>query len=362
MKKTALMILSLILSLLLISGCAPSAQQNVDATPAPAVEATPDAVEPTPDTSATPAPAQTTAAERDRLNVIALKGPTGMGMVHLMQQAEMDATSVDYHIELASAPDEISGKLITGEMDIAAAPINLASVLYNKTEGKTVLIAINTMGVLYILDANDEIKSMADLAGKKLYATGQASTPEYILNYLLEQNGLSGKVEIEYKTDHAELATLVAAGEVGLAMLPEPNVTAALMKNENLKVALDLTSEWNRVAGGTMLVQGCIVVRRDVLENNKQAVDTFLAEYAASTEFTNAQPQEAAKLIEQYGILGSAQAAERAIPQCHIVCITGEGMKNSAKSMLNMLFRADPKSVGGSLPEDDFYYTDTADA
>lgn len=310
----------------------------------------------TPVATATPAPAP--AEEKAKLSVAALKGPTGMGMVQLMQADEQGQTAVDYAVTLAATPDEISGKLISGEVDIAAAPINLAAALYNKTEGKVKIIAVNTLGVLYILENGDSIHSMADLVNVKLYATGQGATPEFVLNYLLEKNGVLGKVEANYMAEHAELAALLVSGEadVNVAVLPEPNVTVSLMKNKDLRIALNLTEEWNKVSGGTPLVQGCIVARSDVLEQQPEAVAKFLEEYAASTAFANEKVDEAAALMETYGILPSAAAAKAAIPNSNIVCITGADMKASAQNMLQVLFDADPKSVGGKLPDDAFYY------
>lgn len=339
--------LAVFLAAMLATGCvAPAAEP-------PASEALT-----TPVTTASPAPTPTPVPEKAKLNIAALKGPTGMGMVQLMQLGEQEQTAVDYTVTLAATPDEISGKLVTGDVDIAAAPINLAAALYNKTEGKVKIIAVNTLGVLYILENGDSVHSVADLANVKLYATGQGATPEYVLNYLLEKNGVLGKVETSYMAEHAELAALIASGEadVNVAMLPEPNVTVSLMKNKELRIALNLTEEWNKVSGGTPLVQGCILARTDVLEQQPEAVAAFLTEYAASTAFANEKVEEAAALMETYGILPSAAAAKAAIPNANIVCITGAEMKASAQAMLQVLFDADPKSVGGKLPGDDFYY------
>ncbi len=351
MKRNRLltMLVAAAMALMLLTGCAGETQPAATAAPAGA------AAEPAPASTQVPAEQP---AERSALNIVALKGPTGMGMVQLMQADENDETAVDYNITLAAAPDEISGKIVTGEVDIAAAPINLAAALYAKTKGEVEIVAVNTLGVLYILENGDTVKSIADLANKPLFATGQGATPEYIINYLLEKNGVAGKVNISYMTEHSELATLLTAGEGGVevAMLPEPNATTALLKNSGLRVALDLTDEWNKVSGGTQLVQGCIIARKEVIESNPEAVNTFLQEYAASTVFTNGQPDEAAALIESYGIMGSAAAAKAAIPNCNIVCITGADMKASASAMFEVLFDADAKSVGGALPGDDFYY------
>ncbi|MBE5784535.1 MAG: ABC transporter substrate-binding protein [Clostridiales bacterium] len=291
--------------------------------------------------------------EADPINIGALQGPTGMGMVTLMG----DEFHSKYNITIATAPDAIVGQIVSGELDIAAVPINLASTLYNKTEGNVMLIAVNTLGVLYVLEDGETVNSMADLAGKKLYATGQGSTPEYMLSYLLEANGLTDSVTVEYTAEHSELATLMAAGEATLGMLPEPNVTATMVKNDKLRVALDLTEEWKSVAG-IEPVQGCIVVRRDFFEENETAVRVFLKEYNAAVNYTNANQAETAKLMEQYGILPSAAIAEKAIDKCNIVCYRNNEMRLAAEGMLEVLFNANPKSVGGKLPGDDFYYVE----
>lgn len=277
----------------------------------------------------------------------ALKGPTGMGLAYMMQENNDTRT-----IELYDAPDQLTGKFISGEVDIAAVPINLASTLYNKTEGKAVMLCVNTLGVLYVLENGDTVHSVADLSGKTVYATGQGSTPEYILNYLLEKNGVTDAT-VEYVGEHAALASMLAAGEAGIGMLPEPNVSSVLLKSETARVALDMTEEWNKVSD-TKLLQGCYLANRDFYEAHPAAIQQFLTDYAASVEKVNSDAG-AAKVIADLGILGSEAIAKKAIPQCNIVCITGAEMKDSASAMLQILFDANPKSIGGKLPGDDLY-------
>ena len=292
-----------------------------------------------------------------KVRVAALKGPTGMGMAQLMDQAKHNSTQGKYEFTVAASPDEVVSAVASGSVDIAAVPINLAASLYAKTEGKVKLAAVNTLGVLYILENGDSVHSVADLKGKTLYATGQGSTPEYVLHALLEKNGLKAgeDVIIEYKAEHDELATLAASGEVALAMLPEPNVTAAMAKNGNLRIALDLTEQWEGLELGT-LVQGCIVVRDGFLQENPQAVQTFLTEYTASVDDVNGDPAAAGELVAAAGIMPQAALAAKAIPNCNIVCIQGDEMKAMAGSTLRVLFDANPKSVGGAMPDDGFYY------
>ena len=282
------------------------------------------------------------------LRIAALKGPTGMGLAYLMQEE-----SSAFSVELLDAPDVVTGKFINGEIDIAAVPVNLAAVLSNKTDGKAIMIAVNTLGVLYILENGETVHSMEDLAGKTLYATGQGSTPQYVLEYLLEQNGLKDQVTVEYIAEHATLAAMAASGEAPLAMLPEPNVSSVLLKNESERIALDLTSEWDAVSDAQLL-QGCYIVQRSVLESEPEAVRAFLSAAAESAARVNSEA-EAPALIAELGIVGSEAIAARAIPNCNIVCLTGEQMQEAAEAMLSVLFAANPKSIGGQLPDASFY-------
>ena len=292
----------------------------------------------------------------DSVRVATLMGPTGMGMAKLMDDAANGKTEGSYEFTVASAPDQVSSAVISGSVDIAAVPVNLASVLWNKTEGGVQVAAVNTLGVLYILENGDTVHSVADLAGKTLYATGQGATPEYVLNYLLTANGLDPETDltIEYVAEHTELATKMAAGEVVLGMLPEPNVTAALSGNPDLRIALDLTEEWDKVSDSA-LIQGCIVVNRQFAEDYPNAVETFLEEYRASVDFVNANPEDASALIESAGIVPKAAVALKALPNCNICLMTGDEMKTAVRQMLEVLCSADPKSVGGALPDEEFY-------
>lgn len=318
----------------------------------------------TEDPSAAPTGESGSAAAQDvTLNVAALKGPTGIGMVKLMQDAKNGESSNQYNFTLAGAPDEVTAKFIKGEFDIAAVPVNLAATLYNKMEGNVQVLAINTLGVLYILENGDTVHSIADLKGKTLYATGKGSTPEYILNYLLEKNGIDPEkdITIEYKSEHAELATLMASGEVSLCMLPEPNVTSVLRENSNVHRALNLTTEWEKatsqVGEDSTLAQGCIIVNKEFAQKNKQAVDTFLTEYQASVDYVTSSTVDASQLVEEFGIMPKALIAELAIPNCNIIFLEGDTMKETMQANLEVLFQANPKSIGGAMPGDDFYYS-----
>lgn len=303
-----------------------------------------------------------TQAEPVDVNVMALKGPTAMGMVKLMDDA--DSGNVDtenYSFEIAASADEVTPKLIQGETDIAAVPANLASVLYNKTEGQIQVLAVNTLGVLYIVENGDSIHSVSDLAGRTIYASGKGSTPEYALNFILEKNGLTPEtdVTIEWKSEHSECVSALAQDPEGIAMLPQPFVTTAQAKNPNLKVALDLTEEWDKVMENeetkSSLLTGVVVVRKEFAEENPEAVEDFMDRYADSVKYVNDNVEEAAKLVGNYDIV-TEDVAVKAIPECNIVCITGEDMKEQLSGYLAVLKDANPESIGGELPGDDFYY------
>ena len=301
------------------------------------------------------------ASADDALRVIALKGPTAMGMVQVMDRTDNGDLKDQYAFTIAAAIDEVTPQIAQGNVDIAAVPANLASVLYNKTEGSIQALAINTLGVIYIVENGDTVHSVEDLRGKTIYASGKGATPEYALNYILSGNGIDPEkdVTIEWKSEHAEcLQSLIASGE-GIAMLPQPFVTTAQTKLESLRVALDLTEEWDKLQEGveepSAMLTGVVVVRRAYAEEHPDKVAAFLEAYRASVEFVNTDLEGAAKLVGGYGIVPEAVAL-KAIPACNIVLIDGAEMQNKLGGYLSELFRQNPAAVGGKLPEADFYY------
>lgn len=285
------------------------------------------------------------------IRIAALKGPTGMGMVKLADKQNYP----NYTVSIEASPDALNPRIISGEVDVAAVPVNLASVLYNKLDGDISVLAVSTLGVLYVVEAGSEVNSVADLAGKTVYATGQGATPEYILNYLLDKNGVAGSVEVNYVGEHAALATMLADGSAEIGMLPEPNVTSTLAGNDNLRIALNLTEEWNKVCS-TELVQGVVIARKSFVNEHPEAIEQFLREYEKSSAFVNENIDEAAKLIVDAGILGNVEIAKKAIPNCNISFSKGEAMHKAVEGMLTVLFEANSKSIGGKLPDKDFYY------
>lgn len=296
--------------------------------------------------------------ERTAFNISALKGPTAMGLVKLMNDSQSDVdTANDYNFTLAGSADEVTPALIKGELDMACVPANLAAVLYGKTEGAVEILAVNTLGVLYIVENGDAVQSVADLKGQTIVAAGKGSTPEYALRYILSANGIDpdADVTLDWKNEHSECVAALASGQATIALLPQPFVTVAQGKIDTLRMALDLTQEWDALDNGSMLITGVIVARRDVVENNPAAVDAFLAEYAESVNYVNSNICDAAVLIGDYGIVDAA-VVEKAVPYCNIVCLTGGEMKSALSGYLQVLFDANPASVGGNMPGEDIYY------
>ncbi|WMJ82046.1 ABC transporter substrate-binding protein [Clostridium sp. MB40-C1] len=292
--------------------------------------------------------------KKEKIKIAVLKGPTGMGMVKLMEE-----NKEDYDITIFDSPDQIVSKIVNKEIDAAAVPSNLASVLYNKTKGGVKLVGINTLGILHIVENGDTIKSVKDLKGKTVYASGKGSAPEFIFNYILKKNGLepSKDVKIEYKMQHNDLATAVASKKVNIAVLPEPFVTTTKMKNKDLNIQLDLTKEWDKISDTkSKLVMGTLIYRKDFIDKRGKDVDEFLDRYKKSVDFVNSNKAEAGKMIEKNGILPKAAIAEKAIPKCNIIFISAEDGKDSLEKFYNVLKESDPKSVGGKIPDENFYY------
>ena len=307
-----------------------------------------------PETTEAPTPQATEFAGID-IKIGALNGPTGMGISKLMKDSEDGLTANRYQVELFSAPTDITGLLINGELDIAAVPTNLAATLYNKTNGGVQLLALNTLGVLYVMEKGDTVHSIQDLAGKKIYSSGQASTPEYALNYVLQQNNIT--CEVEYFATHAELAAQALAGKADIILIPEPFVSTILAKDAGFRIAVDFNAAWDEACGGEILFSmGCLAVRTEFAQKNKAALDKFIEEYTASVEYVNANPSEAGAIIAQYGIVASPELAQAAIPNCNMVTITDEEMKNKTIPYIQMLFENNASSVGGKIPGEDFYY------
>lgn len=292
-----------------------------------------------------------TAAEG--LRVAGLKGPTTMGLVNLMESEE----GANYTFSMYGAADEIVPLLVKGELDAAAVPANLAATLYQKTQGQVEVACVNTLGVLYIVENGDTVQSVADLKGQTIVTTGKGTTPEYVLRYVLSQNGLDpdADVNIVYCSEATEALSQVQAGQANIAMLPQPFVTSALSQVEGLRVALDMNEEWQKVAG-SQLVTGVLVVRKDAVDAAPEAFEEFLNGYAASVEAANTDLEGTAALCETYGIVAKAALAQKALPECNIVFERGEQMKTDLVNYFQVLYDADPSSVGGAMPADDFYY------
>ena len=359
MKKKIALFLAAVMAAFAVTACAGTGQNTSQTAASPE---TVSQTEPQTETES-----ETAAETKDYgtpvdVNVMALKGPTAMGMVKMMDDVDNGTlTDENYQFAIAASADEVTPKLVQGEADIAAVPANLASVLYNNTDGGVEVLAINTLGVLYIVENGDTIHSVEDLRGKTIYASGKGATPEYALNYILEANGIDPEkdVTIEWKSEHSECVAAMAADTTAIAMLPQPFVTTAQAKNSDIRVALDLTEEWDKTQegkeDGSALLTGVVVARTDFIEEHPEAVDAFLDHDAESVAYVNDNVSEGAQLVGKYDIV-TAEVAEKAIPECNIVYIDGSEMKTQLSGYLNVLYEQNAKAVGGQLPGDDFYY------
>lgn len=345
--------MALLLSAALLAGCAQEAPSESSSSASESSSSAPESAaleeeKPEAEWEALEAPE----AQQTKIRLAAMKGPTAMGLCKFLSD-----TDIPYDFTLAGTADEIVPLLTKGELDMAAVPCNLASVLYNNTKGQVKLAAVNTLGVLYIVETGDTIQSVEDLRGKTILATGKGTTPEYALRFILTKNGIDpdNDVTIEYKSESTEVAAQMESAENAVAMLPEPYVTTLKTKNDRVRTALNLTEEWDKVGEGSALVTGVLVMRSAFMEENGEAASAFLDAYRESIAYTAANPAEAAQLIGKYDIV-PAPVAEKALPACNLAFLEGEEMKTKVSGYLQALFDQNPKSVGGQLPDDAFYY------
>ena len=367
MKRSMKLLAAALAGTIALSGCAKSSDKQASSaeTTIAETESSKEASAASTETSEESADQSSNASENNEnasgaaVRVGSLKGPTSMGLAELMDRAEKGENENDYTFTMAGKADELVGSVANGDLDIVLVPANVASILYTKTQGNVNVIDINTLGVLYVVASDDSISSMEDLKGKTLYMTGKGTTPEYVMNYLLSENGLNdGDVTLEFKSEAAEVASVLKEDPSAVGVLPQPFATAACIQNEALKPVLDLTEQWNLLnkENGSQLVTGVTIVRSDFLKENEEAVKLFIEDHKASAAYTSEHLDEAAEMVAALGIVEKAPIAKKAMPACNIVCITGEEMKSALSGYLSVLEAADAKSIGGQLPGDDFYY------
>lgn len=295
--------------------------------------------------------------EPTTVRVGSMKGPTSMGLLFLMEADEAGECENDYEFTMATAADELLPLVVKGELDIALVPANVASVLYNKTQGGISVIDINTLGVLYMVSGDSSLTEITDLKGKTIYLTGKGTTPDYVLQYILAQNNMSSECTLEYKSEATEVAAVLAENPNAVGLLPQPFVTVACAQNEALSIIFDMDEEWNKAQGGNgSTVTGVTVVRNEFLKENEEAVKAFLTEHAESAQAINEDAAKGATLAVEAGIIAKEPIAQKAIPNCNIVCITGDEVKEKLSAYLNVLYEQSPEAVGGNLPGEEFYY------
>lgn len=290
-----------------------------------------------------------TLAETPQVQIAVLKGPTGMGAAQLMAENDAGNTDVQYAFTIAGAPDALIAQLVTGELDMAALPTNTIAMLHQRTEGGVQALAVNTLGVLYLLERGDTVSSLEDLAGKTIVSAGRGTTAEAVADHLFGED-----ITVDYVAEHAEAVAQAIAGQYDLVLLPEPFVTSLLAQDQGFRVAVDLTQAWEE-STGSMLPMGGIAVRKEFAEANPETVASFLRAYADSVAYANEHPAEAAAIIETYDIMAAA-VAEKAIPRANMVCMTGEPMRDALTAFFGVLQESNPALIGGAMPGDDFFY------
>ncbi len=298
----------------------------------------------------------TAPADFHEIRVAVLNGTTGFGIAPLYNDIK---NGIDHNmnakIDFYADATLVAPLVIGGSVDIAAVPTNLAATLYNKTNGGVEVLAVNTLGVLYLIENGESVKSLDDLAGKTVYLPGSGSNPEYVLKTLLELAGLTDKVTLDYTyATPDELTAALASGKASLGVLPEPKVTAAMTKNSSLKVAVDFSNEWKTLTG-TELVQGCIVARKEFIEAHPVAVDNFLTAYEESVNTLNSDPKSAASAVVGAGIAANEALVENALPRCNIAYLVGDEMKNALNEFWGALFAQVPASIGGAMPDEGIF-------
>lgn len=359
MKNRIFALLLAAVMVFVLVGCTTSETPSTAPSTAPSTEAS---VEPSTEPSEEPSvePSEEP-VEPATIRVAALKGPTALGLLELMQRSDNSETTDNYEFTLAGAPTEVTGDIIQGNFDVAVVPTNLVATLYNKTEGKVKLVANVTLGTLYLVTTRDDISTVADLADKTVWSTGQGSTPEYAINYILGAAGIADSVTVNYAEEASAVAGLFASGECDTAVLPQPFVASLLKQNENVHVALDLTEEWQSVSSnGSGLVMSGVLVQQSFIDEHPDALARMMDDYKQSVEWVTdeANLDAAAELAVGYEIVGAAPIAKAALPECNIVFESGESMKSLSGGFLQVLFESNPQSVGGTLPGDDFYYVE----
>ncbi len=335
MKKLLALVLALLLVVTAFAGCSSAPQENF----------------------ALSDNANATPAVKTAVRVCGIKGPTGVGLANLWKAQEAGTASNNYSFELVSVPQDAGTRVTSNQADIAAVPTNLAAALYKKTNGAVQMLAVNTLGVLYVLENGNTVQSVADLKGKTIYSTGEGANPEYILRHVLKENGIDPEkdVTLKFVTENEELATLVVNGTAKVALVPEPNVTTICTKNADVRVALNVTEEWDKLDAGTLMM-GCVIVRKEFAEQNPDAVAAFLKDYEASINTAKSDVEGTATLCETYGIIPKAAVAKKAIPNCNLTFVAGADMQKKISGYFQVLFDANPAAIGGAMPDDAFYY------
>jgi NitT/TauT family transport system substrate-binding protein len=293
---------------------------------------------------------------REVVVVESLRGPTGLGIAKLAGDNPILPGDFDVEYRFSSAPDVTVSNVLSGEADIAALPTNVAARLYSAGVPYRIL-AVNTLGVLYIVSTDPAIEDLGDLEGRELLVSGRGANPDIILRALLEGRGIDPDEDLAIRyANHTEAAQLLLSGREQSALLPEPFVTRVLQQSPGARIAVDIQEEWQRQLGaGSTIGLGCIVVHNRLVEEEPAFVATFLEEYLASVEWVRSNPEQAGPIVEELGVGFTAEEAREAIPRANLVGLFGVEAYRAIDPYFRALYAFDPASLGGSLPGQDLF-------
>lgn len=295
-------------------------------------------------------------AEPLQLTVAGLKGPSSIGMLRMIESEPVFGEDVETEYQIVDEPQLMIARIMSGEADIAAVPINLAAVLYNKGAPYR-LGAVTGDGLLHIVSSREDIGSVEDLKGKRIYCIAQGSTPEFVLRYVLEKSGIDPdtEVELDFSFDHVAIAPQLIAGKVDLAVLPEPFVSIVASKNPAVQPVIDLQQVWAELSGtGDTYPITATLVRNSLYREHPEALKAFFAAYRESIDWANANPAEAGGLAGKYMEM-PAPIIAKAMPRLNLRYQSPREARSRVEELYQVFHGFAPASVGGTIPGDEFY-------
>ena len=296
-----------------------------------------------------------------------IMGPPSMGLSQFLVAAQQGKTTNDFDFTINGVDYVgLSAAFNQGEYDICTLPSNIGPILFNNHELKNEykVISVNNLGVLYVITTDETVKTMDDLTGRTVYSYGEGGTPEYTIDALLKKTGRKDSFNLEFKSSPFEVLNLLQQEKNCVAILPQPFVSLSKIMVDVLYTPIDITDEWNKAFAdtGSQAVTTTTIVNKKFLEEHEQAVIEYLERAAMSVEWSLNNMSSAASLQEELGTFMNNAVALDAMPQISMVSLTGTTMRTAMSGFIEELYKANPDSIGGSIPGDDFYYLPPVDS